>query len=402
MTHCLVTFLGAQKQGQYPKARYDFPDGHSEDAAFLGFPLRDWLQADRLVVFGTAGSMWDHLFERQIEAGNESIALSKLMDATAEQSVEQYQLDEVESLLAQELDCDIGLRIIPTALEAAEQTALVKALADAAEDAKKLSVDVTHGYRHLPMLVVTAALYLRFIRPDLDIAGLWYGAFDPATKIAPVHNLAGLLETADWLAALQRHEWLGDYDGVAGLIKSEDPQLADELRIASFRESIHQAQQSRKNIRSARDRLEALALDGPIQLFKPVLLERMNWVDENSLYLRQRRQAVGALRRYDYLRAALFAYEAFITAQVSEHYSNADPNDHKTRDEARIAYEDKGRHQDSRKKKQAYELLLNLRNVLAHGNRAKTREAQGAIASPESLQAALRSCIDTLLPENEP
>lgn len=41
MKHCLVTFLGFQKSGQYSLADYKFPDGSSCSEAFLGYPLQD-------------------------------------------------------------------------------------------------------------------------------------------------------------------------------------------------------------------------------------------------------------------------------------------------------------------------------------------------------------------------
>ena len=44
--------------------RYDYGDGSEEPpAAFFGWSLQRRLQPDRLVILGTSGSIWDHLFE---------------------------------------------------------------------------------------------------------------------------------------------------------------------------------------------------------------------------------------------------------------------------------------------------------------------------------------------------
>jgi CRISPR-associated Csx2 family protein len=403
VSHCLVTFLGRTPReagGAYKKADYHFRDGHVARAAFFGFPLRDWLAADRLVVFGTAGSMWDHLFEGDIEVHGADDERLALIDDVRAKNAPQDRLDRLTPYLAAHLGCDVQLTLIPEALETAEQTHLVRMLADAAEGAEHLSLDVTHGYRHLPMLAFAASLYLRILRPELSIEGLWYGSLNPDTSEAAVHDLRGLLEIADWLSALQQHESLGSYDGIAELLETGDADLAEQLRMASFRESIHQGQQARKNIRTARDRLESLPLTGPAELFKPILAERMGWVDEQSLYLRQRRQALEALKRHDYLRTSLYSYEAFITALVHERKQNPDLNDHATRKDVREAFWEQ-RHQETPAVRNAYELLLNVRNVLAHGNRARTPEAQRAIANAEDLHAALRDCIDTLLPAQQ-
>lgn len=402
MTHCLVTFLGRPLRengnGEYKRLDYQFSDGHAARAAFLGFPLRDWLKADRLVVFGTAGSMWDHLFEGDLTIeGNDNERLA-LMEEVADASVTQPRLDMLAPQLAAYLDCDVQLKIIPTALEAADQQQLLHMLAGAAEGADCLSIDVTHGFRHLPMLAVTAALCLRVIRPELRIEGLWYGELGSGT----VHNLDGLLETADWLAALQRNEWLGDYDGIADLVEDGDAELADHLRAATFHESIHQARQARGNIRNARSLLKADSLHGPGALFQPTLLQRMSWVDEDTLYLRQRRNALDALERNDYLRASLYGFEAFVTRLVQDPEfggkSSADTKKPDTREEARTKF--RSEHQ-SKDIWDAYTLLRQLRNVLAHGNTAEGKSAQNAIHSANNLRTALRRSFDKLLPEQQ-
>lgn len=400
MTHCLVTFLGFQKSGSYPKARYDFPDGTSRSDAFLGYPLQDYLQADRLVIFGTSGSMWDHLFEGELALqGDESARVEALMEATHQQQVSQQQLDDLAPLLSRTLGCEVWLRIIPAAFDQAEQGQLVQALAEAANGADRLSVDVTHGYRHLPMLVVTAALYLRFVQPGLDIDGLWYGVFDPATRIADVRNIGGLLQTADWLSALQRHDWLGDYNYVADQLQGRADDLPRHLRQASFNESIHQGQRARTSLREARKCLDAQPLQGMGALFEPQLRARIAWVDENRLYQRQRSLARQALARGDYLRASLYGYEAFITQLTQARYPNGQENDHEARQNAR---EDFKATRQEPEVWQQYKMLEYLRNLLAHGNRPPNRDQQQAIADAGRLHAALETAFDTLLVDANP
>lgn len=400
MTHCLVTFLGRTPRvngdGDYKRVDYRFPDGHVARAAFLGFPLRRWLDADRLVIFGTTGSMWDHVFEGDINIrGNEDQRFELLEDVEAGQ-VDQERLDALAPHLAAQLDCEVQLKLIPDALETNEQAHLVHMLAEAAEGADRLSVDVTHGFRHLPMLAFAAGLYLRFVKPDLAIQGLWYGSLEPDTGRAAVHDLRGLLEIADWLSALQRHEWLGDYEGIADLVEAERPTLASALRHASFQESIHQGQQARGNIREARRQLDAQPLNGPGALFAPALRQRMSWVDEQALYLRQRRQALGALARSDFLRASLYGFEAFITKLTQQRFESGRINDPSARREAKETFE-QAHHE--RAHWRAYTDLRGLRNVLAHGNQPDKGDVAAALDSRERLRSSLQACFDALLPD---
>ena len=60
----LVSFLGKNtgdpKTG-YRNATYRFSDGRESTTPFFGLALAEALKPDRLVIFGTAGSMWDVL-----------------------------------------------------------------------------------------------------------------------------------------------------------------------------------------------------------------------------------------------------------------------------------------------------------------------------------------------------
>ncbi|HLQ86505.1 MAG TPA: TIGR02221 family CRISPR-associated protein, partial [Salinisphaeraceae bacterium] len=350
MSHCLVSFLGRvlpKDGGEYRKVDY-YLDNEcmAQQSAYLGFPLRRRLNADRLVIFGTTGSMWDHLFEGDLPIeGAEDIRM-ELMSEAENGHVQQTRLDQLAPCLAKHLGCDVQLQIIPTALQEIEQTQLISMLAQAAKDATKLSIDVTHGFRHLPMLAFTAALYLRAVRSDLTLYGLWYGAL--SRDVGTVHNLKGLLETADWLSALQRQEWLGDYGAVANLVDSEHPKLAEELKNTSFLESIHQGQSAKEHAERALACLHRKPLQGPARLFEQKLRDDLRWVKRETLDLRQRQQALNALAREDFLRASLFGFEAVVTrlAQRDLPEDSHKLNDFHVRKNAQENFEEKAKRKE--------------------------------------------------------
>jgi len=77
----LISFLGKGKADPhtgYRTATYRFDAGFSRRVPFLGMALTEYLQPDRLVLVGTAGSMWDVFFERQ---GADDDAMLHLMAA---------------------------------------------------------------------------------------------------------------------------------------------------------------------------------------------------------------------------------------------------------------------------------------------------------------------------------
>ncbi|HEX7380673.1 MAG TPA: TIGR02221 family CRISPR-associated protein [Nevskiaceae bacterium] len=404
MAHTLVTFLGRVPRdagGAYRHACYHFPDGRTASTAFFGFSLRDWLRAERLVVLGTSGSMWDELFDGVNDAASESARLT-LMEAAERERVEQGQLEALTPSLSNHRGYPVALRVIPRTRDAADQAALLTTFAKVADGADELSLDVTHGFRHLPMFALVAALYVRALHPGLKIAGLWYGELgdkDPSgVTQAQVHNLASLLAVDDWLSALRQQEWTGSFDGVAKLVETQDAELANHLRASSFLESIHQGQQARGHLRQALQELDRRPLGGAGALVEPALRAHMRWIDEQRLYRRQREHAFHALRRGDYLRAALYGYEAALTRAMQDHAGNgaSDLNDYDARHVARDHYRGEELPKATR---QAFRRLEHLRNLLAHGNRSRDAATQSAIASRGALSAALEECFAVLLEE---
>lgn len=395
----LVTFIGRTErhtQG-YREVTYEFEDGHCQRTPFLGFSLAERLRPDRLVVMGTAGSMWDLLLGVLPETRLAQAGAEELMLAVDDASVTQSQLDALAPGVAEALGCEVILRIIPVALEAEEQLQLVAALADAAAGSTEVALDVTHGYRHLPMLVLMSALYLRELNPGLAVRGIWYAPLNPHADHAVVRDLGGVLHIADWLSALQRSELTGDYGEVAHLIS--DSEIAQGLVTAGFKEAIHQGQQARKTLQRVRQRLREAPLSGAGALFQPVLEARTRWVEHQHLYQRQREHALAALARGDFLRAALYGYEAYITKLVRLlGPANADPNNREVRERVKEEYHDNG---PANPDWDAFKHLRDVRNVLAHGNRANEAEVQAALNSPEALRALLEKAFETLLSETE-
>jgi CRISPR-associated Csx2 family protein len=76
----LISFLGKGKaptrKTGYRTASYRFDAGFARSVPFFGMALTDYLKPDRLVLVGTAGSMWDVFFER---AGADDDAMLELM-----------------------------------------------------------------------------------------------------------------------------------------------------------------------------------------------------------------------------------------------------------------------------------------------------------------------------------
>ncbi|MEW6168789.1 MAG: TIGR02221 family CRISPR-associated protein [Pseudomonadota bacterium] len=398
MTTLLLSFLGRspKRDGGYRQTDYRFDDGSVDQAAFFGFSLLRRIRPERLVVMGTAGSMWDHLFERDVALGAEAESERlELMDAVADKTVTQDQLDRVAPTLASVLGCAVELKLIPYAREEAEQVAIVRAIAEAAADAAQLHLDITHGFRHLPMLAMMALQYLRAVRPSVAVKAVWYGAFDEDSGEAPVHELSGLLKIAEGAAALARFDANGDYAALSALVP-EDPRK--HLCQAAFYERTQQVGKAREPIRKARAVLETDPPGALPNLFRDALRKRLVWADEERLYQRQRALALQHLGRGDELRAALFGFEAFITRYMyTQPVAGADPGNFDHRQQARARYEEAGRSTRGAEFED-YKMLRDIRNQLAHGIGSPRVEVQRVFANENALRDALAGLMQRLLP----
>lgn len=393
MTHTLISFLGKSRkqEGQYSQACYCFNKNQQETARFFSFALKKHIQPDRLVMLGTSGSMWDVLCEYLGTDNHEQWA--NLSEAVETDSVKQQQLDTFAKPISQALNLDCSLKIIPYGDDLAEQIEILQIMAAAIQAGDTVSLDLTHGLRHLPMLGLLSAMYLQTAR-NVTINGIYYGALDRTKNgLTPVMQLEGLLSIADWLNALDGFNKTGNLAPFSELLQRDGMALdtAKCLEDAAFFEST-------LNIPNARSPLKKFATatqDGLIgigALFEDSLKERIAWHKEDNLYLRQRENAHFYLKQGDYLRAACLGYESFVTLRVQHDKTvpKLDPQNYEHRQHIKLTLD---RNSD-------YKLLSHVRNALAHGTRSDIKEAQTALSSKANLHAELTRLFKTLLPKD--
>ncbi|ANG62216.1 CRISPR-associated protein [Marinobacterium aestuarii] len=380
MKKTLITFLGRTRKTEqgYNKTAYVIDGETHEPSAFLGFNLQRHLKPQRLVVMGTAGSMWDHLFDGDINLGDlaEDERLT-LADAVENQAVTQQQLDSLRHLLEERLDTEVRLQIIPYGHDLAEQVRLVELMANHVQSQDKVHLDVTHGFRNLPMVALLAAMYLREIR-QARIEGIWYAAYDPGKPSTTVNNIEGLLRVADWLTAMSSYTKDGDY-GVFGKLLGKSAHL---LKSAAYFERT-------SNPAKARECLSSWTIadnypDDPVaSLFADELQRRIDWHKSQSRPDYEKHLACEYLNRRDYLRAAIFGLESKITEQT---YTQKLPDDYARRKEV----------SEQLKQSADFSTLNNMRNALAHGLRSPDPALDRLLANEDKLQAELRRLFKAL------
>ncbi len=111
----LISFLGKGRReretNQYKRANYRFDDGCAPPSSYFGLALARHSKVQKLVILGTAGSIWDVFAEDLVDddAALNELAEIGLNSAVANESVEQEMLDRLAPLLRSK----IGLNVIP-------------------------------------------------------------------------------------------------------------------------------------------------------------------------------------------------------------------------------------------------------------------------------------------------
>lgn len=380
----LISFLGKQQQG-YRTATYLFDAGFTREVPFFGMALAEYLKPDRLILLGTTGSMWDVFFERETAASDES--LMALIDAAADNQVSEALLSEHAERLSLRLGHRVDCQLIPYARDDAEQAAILAKLADMLTPGEKIILDVTHAFRHLPMLALVAARYLKHVR-KVDVGDIYYGALEmtPSGGETPVLRLGGLLRMLDWVEALATYDKDGDYGVFGGLLAADgmEKSRAVLLEKAAFFERTSNPVKARETLTSIFPSVEAH--QGPLgTLFRGELGKRISWFRGRDRADWERSLADAYLERRDYLRAATFMFEAFVTRATQEQH--LDSNDFEQRKEA---------HGTARNDKPEVRTLENLRNALAHGLRSKNDKDTRTLADESGLSDKLRSLMKSL------
>jgi CRISPR-associated Csx2 family protein len=400
----LVSFLGKARwdpKTGYQCATYRFNDGDEYTTPFFTLALCKRLKPAKLVVLGTAGSMWPALLEHGAGDGYEEQRLA-LIESAQTESVIQPQLDVLAPMAAQAIGCAVRLRLIPYARQSEEQLGILNAIANEVTQGK-VAFDLTHGFRHLAMLGLLSAFMLERAG-RLEVDGLWYGALDMRNDqgIAPVIRLDGLLAIQRWINAIARFDASGDYGVFAPLLQADgvEPDLAKCLADAAFYEMTLNLSDARTKLSTFQSVLDH-ELPGASGLFRNKLKERLSWTSGSSLAQHQLNLAQRALARNDFLRAAIFGYEAILT-QIIER-EGKDPLDYSVREQADKAYRKnlKGDTHDQRigDAFQAFHTLKILRNSLAHGLPPKSDFRRRLLANPAALRTAISECLCTLSPK---
>ncbi|MBF0141560.1 MAG: TIGR02221 family CRISPR-associated protein [Magnetococcales bacterium] len=394
MKKIVISFLGKARKdtgGKYRSLCYRFADGQKVTTRFFGLSLAQQLRPDLFILLGTCGSMWDVLFDGVGDGDEMEEDRLALMEEVEVNSVSQGCLDRLAPLLERQLGMACRSLIIPFGRDVGEQMEILATMAEEVAAGDTVSMDLTHGFRHLPMLGFLSAMFLKEVK-RARVEGLYYGAADMQEDgEAPVVALDGLLNLADWIGALGRYDQGGDYGVFAPLLRREREAVSqiDLLEEAAFFERVGNSSLARKKLDTFHEYFSQEPSGGyspAVRLFRKPLEARLSWRRREPQWAREGMLARQYLQRGDFLRAVIFGYESHVTRRIMEE-KLGDAGNYEVR---------KGAGDDLRTRFPMFEELAKLRNALAHGIRPSQQEVDVALASRSVLERKLNKIFKEL------
>lgn len=384
MQPILISFLGKNTVDPingYRQANYEI-NQQIYTTAYFGFALTQYLSPAKIVLLGTAGSMWDVLIEAHAEDGQQEEARLQLMELAKANAVTAEVLRDFTPLIEKHLGCAVEMRIIPYARDAAEQIGILTIIAESIQTGQDVVLDVTHGFRHLPMLGLVAAHYLERVK-QVTIHGLYYGALEMTEQNkTPVLDLRGLLQTMDWIRAFAAYDASGNYATFADLLPKEgwSETECNTLREAAFFERT-------TNIVKAKEKLSGLKTalgqrnSAFLRLFGEELQKRLSWWKSPKRSDWESSLAKAYYDKSDYLRASIFIQEACLSDSMPIDKQNEFTEQRENNRKA------------MQKSDGRFARLSDIRNGMAHGVKGRRQESAKVLQNEQNLKSTLGDFI---------
>jgi CRISPR-associated DxTHG motif protein len=300
------------------------------------------------------------------------------MELAQQNAVTESVLHKFAPLIEQHLGLPVDLRIIPYARDTTEQVAIISSIANATLPKQTVILDVTHGFRHLPMLGLVAAHYLERVR-QVNVRNLYYGALEMTEHgETPVLDLRGLLQTMDWIQAFAAYDASGNYAHFAPLLANENWSEADckTLNEAAFFERTTNIVKTREKLSSLKTALGERNSTF-LRLFGDELQKRLSWWKLPNRADWESQLGNAYFEKADYLRASIFIQEACLSKAMpveEQHEYN----------ERRETLRKTMQKTDGR-----FARLTDLRNGMAHGVKGFRQASSKVLKNESTLRATL-------------
>ena len=200
--HVLLTTIGT---GSYKRARYEFA-GESAPREGELFPalLCDHLRESGSPIQKAVVLLTREARNHQNWRGDENAQVKGLKQHLEERGIEPIEAD------------------IPNGNDEEEFWKIFKAVGENIPKGAVVTLDVTHGFRSLPLVMLLACAYYK-ASGDFKLKGAYYGAFVKENEPAQAVDMTPMLTLFEWASAVDAFKRSGSLRQMAELLKGNNP-----------------------------------------------------------------------------------------------------------------------------------------------------------------------------------
>lgn len=156
-----------------------------QEAAIRYF-CKNWESNDRVAIFVTNESEklnWND------SSSNENLGLFKVLSELKKDP------------LYEKISLDNALVKIPTGSSESEIWDIFSIIVSQIKDNDEIYLDITHAFRHIPMLLIVVLQYVRQVKKDITLRSITYGAYEArVADQAPVFDLTNFATLSEYTA----------------------------------------------------------------------------------------------------------------------------------------------------------------------------------------------------------
>lgn len=240
MAKVLISFLGTGRikndtsKREYEPTKYRI-DNKDYDCTFVSAALREHLNIDKMMLVGTAHSMWEDVYREY--AGEDEIWLKIGEVCAANNHTSPLEIPHKEDV---EMAMGGNSKVVLvkygfTPEEIKENSEIILGLESSLEKGDELFVDITHSFRSLPLFIMNLLIYLRDVSPKkVKISGIYYGMLEAYKDMhyAPIVNLNEVLNVNSWISGAYSFMQFGNAYKIADLVDN-DTQIESPKKIST-------------------------------------------------------------------------------------------------------------------------------------------------------------------------
>lgn len=251
MAKVLISFVGSgplinkgansslKSAREYRRATYHLGDENLGEYPFMAAALGDYYDIEKIILIGTAHSMWEEVYRFYQEKRGEVVDEQVYCDiaeycenATSESELSVPHIELVEQALGSNAHIAL-IKYGVNEVEINDNINIVLQLHEQLSTGDELIVDVTHSFRSLPILVMNLLLYINNVSTkNVKLSHIYYGMIEMSKEYgyAPIVDLKKVMELNKWIMGANSFKVYGNAYQISALLKGVDTDASTRLK----------------------------------------------------------------------------------------------------------------------------------------------------------------------------